>query len=501
MNVLTGGRPVPVAGGERETRTLSGDSPNLRREPVFTERRRSVTALLGATAIGVYVLVVAGATAAIAKAARACPTWPTCQGPVLSDPALAVAWGHRITAVAVGVLVVVTAVAAFRQRESTRRRVLAALALALALFPVQVALGAVVVVDGPTAPTTGAHLVVGMVIFSALAVALAWELEPADADDKGIGLQFDRGESSDEPADAPAVSELPPATRAKATLFAYFRLTKPRLMWLLCLVAAAGMALASTTGPDLTVRTVVLTLGGGVLSIGASGTFNHVLERDRDKQMDRTSDRPIATHQLPARNAVAFGLVLAVASLLVFARVNLLAAALGLSAIVFYSVVYTLVLKPNTVQNTVIGGFAGALPALIGWVAITGSIGLPAVALAGLIFLWTPAHFYNLALAYKEDYARGGFPMLPVVRGEATTRKHILLYLAATLSAAVVLAAVTTLGWVYAATTSCFGAVFLWAVVRLHRERDEAAAFRAFHASNAYLGALLLAIVVDALAL
>jgi protoheme IX farnesyltransferase len=288
-------------------------------------------------------------------------------------------------------------------------------------------------------------------------------------------------------------------SRVTQTVVAYVRLTKPRLMWLLCLVAAAAMALAG--GPALVVETVVLTLGGGVLAIGASGTFNHVLERDRDKRMDRTSDRPMATHQVPARNAVGFGLVLAVASLLVFAAVNLLVAALGLVAILFYSVVYTLVLKPNTVQNTVIGGFAGALPALIGWAAVAGRIDLPALVLAGVIFLWTPAHFYNLALAYKEDYARGGFPMMPVVRGEATTRKHVLLYLAATLLASIALAALTDLGLLYAAATSVVGAVFLWAVVRLHRERDEEAAFRAFHASNAYLGALLIAIVVDALAL
>jgi len=273
---------------------------------------------------------------------------------------------------------------------------------------------------------------------------------------------------------------------------------KPRLMWLLCLVAAAGMALAA--GSALTVRTVVLTLGGGVLAIGASGTFNHVLERDRDRRMSRTSDRPVATHQLPARNAVAFGLALTVAALAVFVQVNPLAAGLGLAAIVFYSVIYTLVLKPNTVQNTVIGGAAGALPALIGWAAVTGRVGVPGLVLAGVIFLWTPAHFYNLALAYKEDYARGGFPMMPVVRGEATTRKHILLYLAATLLAAVALTAVADLGWLYAGTTSAFGAVFLWAVVRLHRERTESAAFRAFHASNAYLGAVLVAVVVDALA-
>ena len=183
-----------------------------------------------------------------------------------------------------------------------------------------------------------------------------------------------------------------------------------------------------------------------------------------------------------------------------FLTVNVLAAALGLAAILFYSVVYTLVLKPNTVQNTVIGGAAGALPALIGWAAVTGKVGLPGLALAGIIFLWTPAHFYNLALAYKDDYARGGFPMLPVVRGETVTRKHILLYLAATLLAASALAALTDLGWLYAGTTVLFGGVFLRAVVRLHRERTESAAFRAFHASNAYLGALLLAVVVDALA-
>jgi protoheme IX farnesyltransferase len=476
-------------------------------------RARSLPALLATTAMGVYVLVVGGATAAIAEAARACPTWPTCNGPVLGDPALAVAWSHRLTAALVGVLVVATAAVAVRHRATVRRRTLAAVALALALFPVQVALGAVVVVRGPTALTSGAHLAVGMAIFSALALALAWtlELESDDADDSetvsldepttATGADDAPGDDGSDgergPADG-AISDLPPVARAKATAFAYFRLTKPRLMWLLSLVAAAAMALAA--GPALTVETVVLTLGGGVLAIGASGTFNHVLERDRDRRMNRTSDRPTATEQIPVQNAVAFGLVLAVASLVVFLQVNRLTAALGLVAIVFYSVVYTLVLKPNTVQNTVIGGFAGALPALIGWAAVTGGVGLPALVLAGVIFLWTPAHFYNLALAYKEDYARGGFPMMPVVRGEVTTRKHILLYLAATLLASVALAAQTDLGVLYAATTSGVGAVFLWAVVRLHRERDERAAFRAFHASNAYLGALLLAIVVDALA-
>ncbi|MFC6938474.1 heme o synthase [Salinirubellus sp. GCM10025818] len=460
---------------------------------------KRLTRLLSAAVVGVYLLVVVGATAALADAARACGTWPGCSlsGPV--GPALAVAVGHRVAAAVVGLLVLVAAVAAWRSETSSRIRW--ALAVALVLYPIQVLVGAFVAVLGAPALVAGGHLLVGAAIFSALVLALAWHLEAeTGADDRPTG----RPEPAFDP-DEPVESPEPPspaygsiAARAKGTARAYFQLTKPRLMWLLCLVASAGMALAA--GPGLSVGTVVATLGGGVLAIGASGTFNHVLERDVDARMDRTSDRPVATHQVPVRNAVVFGLALAVLSLVAFLTVNLLAAVLGLVAILFYSVVYTLLLKPNTVQNTVIGGLAGALPALIGWAAVTGEVGLPGLALAGVVFLWTPAHFYNLALAYRDDYERGGFPMMPVVRGETETRKHILLYLGATLLGASVLSALTDLGWLYAATTVGLGAVFLVAVVRLHYERSEGAAFRAFHASNAYLGLLLVAIVVDSLA-
>jgi len=461
-------------------------------------RRPRFTTLLAASALGVYLLVVAGATASIADAVHSCSTWPTCQGSLLGDTGLAVAWTHRLLAAVVGALVLSAAVAGVR--ANANHRVLGALAVALVLYPAQIALGAFVATSEASGQLPGAHLGTGMAIFSALVGALAWQLEAetGSADETPVGETVEVPEITDRGGGAPATGTLSTRERLTATAYAYFRLMKPRLMWLLCLVAAAGMALAA--GPALTTRTIVLTLGGGVLAIGASGTFNHVLERDIDKRMDRTSDRPIATHQLPVRNALAFGLTLAVGSLALFWQVNVLAAALGLAAILFYSVVYTLILKPNTVQNTVIGGFAGSLPALIGWVAVTGRFDLPGLALAGVIFLWTPAHFYNLALAYKEDYAKGGFPMLPVVRGETETRKHIVYYLGATLIAAGAMVSITSLGPLYAATTALLGAVFLWAVVRLHREQTEQAAFRAFHASNAYLGLLLLAIVVDALA-
>jgi len=469
-----------------------------------------VPTLLAAAAVGVYLLIVIGATTTLSNAAAACTTWPAC-GIDLSDPQLLIAWGHRVAAVLVGLVVLAAIVATWR--APAPRRAKAVLTVPFVLYPVQVGIGALAATTSAGWVST-AHLVCGVGIFTGLVVALAWTLE---AETLGIDVFDERAttdapstespsepavtETDTEPASTrqPSMADVGPIERARTVGAAYFRLMKPRLMWLLCLVAAAGMALAA--GPTLDAGTVVRVLGGGVLAIGASGTFNHVLERDIDRRMQRTADRPLATDEVGVRNAMAFGCVLAVASLWLFATVNLLAAALGLCAILFYSVIYTLVLKPNTVQNTVLGGAAGALPAIIGWVGVTGRIGIPGLALAGVIFLWTPAHFYNLALAYKDDYERGGFPMLPVVRGERVTRRHVLWYLGATLLGASVLAAVAELGWLYAAATVAFGGLFLWAVVRLHRERTEDAAFRAFHASNAYLGAVLAAIVIDAIVL
>jgi protoheme IX farnesyltransferase len=462
----------------------------------------SFPGLLAAAAMAVYLLLLVGATTALTDAASACTAWPAC-GDGLALPTTTagyIALGHRLAAVAVGLLVVVVLVAAWRGPEP--RRVRTAATLSAVLYPLQAGLGAVV------ATTAGgwlraAHLLVGMGIFGGLVAALTWTLESRTATPDATTDTSEPSTGAPAPVDTertePPTLPSDPLARAKMVAYAYFRLTKPRLMWLLCLVASAGMALAGSVAPGLTPRVMVATLAGGVLSIGSAGTLNHVFERDIDRKMQRTSDRPLATDIVSVPKALAFAAVLGVASVALFASVNLLAAVLGLGAIAFYSVVYTLLLKPNTVQNTVIGGAAGALPALIGWVAVTGSFGWGGIALATVIFLWTPAHFYNLALAYKDDYERGGFPMMPVVRGEAVTRKHILWYLGATLVAAGALATMSALGPVYVLTSVLFGGVFLWAVVRLHYERSDGAAFRAFHASNAYLGALLLAIVVDTL--
>ncbi|MFA9516023.1 heme o synthase [Halopenitus sp. H-Gu1] len=464
-------------------------------------RQDRFPALLAATTMGVYLLLVVGATTTLSNAATACAAWPAC-GNGYTLPAETVGWiaiGHRLLALGVGALVVATVVSAFRR--STSRRVRVSLSIVTLAYPLQAGLGAyVAIADAST--TSVLHLAVGIVIFAASMAALTWWLEEETGDSNESPSP-----SPTRPTDAEASSfeNDPTGTvpetgwpRIKATAAAYVRLMKPRLMWLLCLVAAAAMALAGGSG--FTPRTVALTLAGGSIAIGASGTFNHVLERDVDRRMQRTADRPLAVDLVSVRRAITFGLLLTLLSVGLFWLVNPLAAALGLLAIVFYSVVYTLVLKPNTVQNTVLGGAAGSLPALIGWAAVTGEIGGGGLLLAALIFLWTPAHFYNLALAYQDDYERGGFPMMPVVRGETATHRHILWYLGATLVAAAVLAATAdALGALYVGVGVTLGAVFLWAVVRLHYERTESAAFRAFHASNAYLGLLLLAVVLDSI--
>ena len=354
------------------------------------------------------------------------------------------------------------------------------------------AIGAQAALAGPSTVIAPLHLVTAMIIFSALMTALVWQLDaesPAETHTEGASPT----------AEDPPAGEVPtaPDPGPLGVLRAYVRLTKPYLWWLLSFVALASMGLAAGGVPPLDVT--VATITGGVLAIGASGTFNHVLERDLDRKMQRTADRPLATEQVGVRRALAFGVTLAVASVAVFASINWLAAALGLAAIAYYSVVYTLVLKPNTVQNTVIGGLAGSFPAFIGAAAATETIGLPALLLGLVIFLWTPAHFYNLALVYREDYARGGVPMFPVVRGEAATRTHILGWLAATLLAAAALATVGGLGPLYALTVVVFGAAFLLTVVDLHRRPSRGTAWRSFHASNAFLGAVLVAVVVDAL--
>ncbi len=284
----------------------------------------------------------------------------------------------------------------------------------------------------------------------------------------------------------------------------YLALTKPRIIELLLVTTVPVMFLAEGGVPSLWL--VVATLVGGSLSAGAANTFNSVYDRDIDRLMHRTSNRPMVTGEVTPRNAVLFGVVLTVVSTAWFALVvNVLSAVLSLVAIVLYAVGYTVLLKRRTSQNIVWGGVAGCMPTLIGWSAVTGTVGWPAVVLFGVIFFWTPPHYWPLSMAFRDDYSAAGVPMLPVEQGPVTVGQRIVAYSWVMVATSLVLVPVADMGYVYAGTAVVAGAVFLVEAHRLLRAARAGTTglalrpMRLFHYSITYVTVLFLAVAVDPL--
>jgi len=295
---------------------------------------------------------------------------------------------------------------------------------------------------------------------------------------------------------APAIETpaLAVGSRARQTVSDYIELTKPKVQSLLLLTTIATMYVAGDPSPLL----VFLTCLGGYLSAGGAGAVNHWFDRDIDVKMARTATRPIPAGRVAPRSALIFGCTLAALSLLELSvAVNPLAAALSFSGFLGYVFIYTVWLKRRTPQNIVIGGAAGAVPPLVAWAAVTGSVSGTAVMLFFIVFFWTPPHFWALSLLMKDEYAKVGIPMLPVVRGEEETRRQILLY-------SILLYAVTQLpfcaggfGGIYLAASMLLGLGFVAGAVRLYRRADRASALRLYLYSLAYLALLFCAMVAD----
>ena len=277
----------------------------------------------------------------------------------------------------------------------------------------------------------------------------------------------------------------------------YVALTKPRIIPLLLVTALGGMFLAARGAPDASL--VLLVLGGGALASGGASAMNHAMDRDIDERMKRTRDRPVASGRVGPYQAVAFGIALNVfAFALLSTLVNPLSAVLTLSATLFYVLIYTKVLKRTTPQNIVIGGAAGAIPPMVGWTAVTGQLDLSALYLFAIVFFWTPPHFWALALILKDDYARAGVPMLPVVAGVDDTKTSILLYSVLLLALALMFsAAEASLGWIYLMSSSVLGIGFVGLAWRLKRRPEIEGARAVFFYSMIYLAALFLAMMVD----
>ena len=282
-----------------------------------------------------------------------------------------------------------------------------------------------------------------------------------------------------------------------STVRAYIALTKPRIIELLLVTTVPTMVLAAGGLPS--VWLVLATLVGGTLAAGSANAINCWADRDIDSLMQRTAHRPLARHVVPPSHALRFGIVLgALSAVLLWLTVNPLSAVLAVAAILFYVFVYTLGLKRRTSQNIVIGGAAGAFPVLIGWSAVTGGLAVPAWVLFGIVFAWTPPHFWALAMRYREDYARAGVPMLPVVASEWVTTVQILAYTVVLVSFSLMLGPVADLGVIYLVAAVGLGAWFISSCWRLYRAPSPDQAMRVFRVSISYLGLLFVAMAIDA---
>jgi protoheme IX farnesyltransferase len=301
----------------------------------------------------------------------------------------------------------------------------------------------------------------------------------------------------DTTVETPRGSRVGPLRKVKG----YIALTKPRVVELLLVTTAPVMILAARGIPDLWL--VLVTLVGGYFSAGSAHAFNSYLERDLDMKMQRTQKRPLVTGDITPREALVFAWATAVGSTLVFGLlVNWLAAALSVVAILIYVVLYTLVLKRRTPQNIVWGGAAGCMPVLIGWAAVTGSLDWAPLILFGVVFLWTPAHYWPLSMRYRDDYAAAEVPMLAVVRGHSAVGLQVVLYAWATVVCSLLLVPVAPMGVLYAVVATLSGA---WFIVESHRlyagaiRGEELKPMRVFHASITYLTLVFVAVGIDPL--
>ncbi|MBI4259949.1 MAG: protoheme IX farnesyltransferase [Actinobacteria bacterium] len=393
---------------------------------------------------------------------------------------------HRVAAAAVGVLLLVLVARAWTMANRALDLVLFSTGAA-ALFLVQAVVGAATIWTDRAAWTVVGHVTVAALIWGLL-VALATVSKRLAGRRPAISATLE-----EEGRPAPARSS---GLRDRTT--AYFQLTKPRIIELLLVTTVPAMILAADGLPSLWL--VAATVVGGTLAAGGANAINCYLDRDIDEVMYRTRLRPLPRGRVSPENALTFGLALgATAFFLLGTTVNVLAAALAVAALLFYVFVYTVWLKRRSPQNIVIGGAAGAVPVLVGWAAVTGTVGLPAWALFLIVFLWTPPHFWALSLRHEREYASAGVPMLPVVRGREETVRSILRYSVALAASTLLLVPAAHMGAVYVVAAVVLGLAFVARAARLRRAFTPALAWGLFRFSIAYLGLLFAAVAADRL--
>jgi protoheme IX farnesyltransferase len=447
------------------------------------DRGRGFGRLTTWTVVSTGLLLLVGTYVRASDAQLVFTDWPLMDGrlvPALGGAATAM-FAHRVLAAATFLLVLWTAIRA-RASQAGRDEIRLS-TLALLLFVGQILSGAANVWTRLRPWAVVLHVALSVLIWSTL-VALAAVARIRDAE-IAAAVPGDDATRSD-----------PGSVRE--TIQAYVRLTKPRIVVLLLITTVPAMILARGGLPSLSL--VLATLIGGSIAAGSANAINMYLDRDIDEIMRRTRTRPLPAHAVTPERALAFGFVLgAVSYFFLSITVNVLAATLALSAIAFYVFVYTMWLKRSTAQNIVIGGAAGAVPALVGWAAVTGTVAAPAWILFAIVFVWTPPHFWALAMRYRQDYAAAGVPMLPVVRGDDETRRQIFLYSLVLFGTTLLLVPIGGMGPVYLATAIVLGGVFVWRALVLWRHPAPARAWALFQYSIVYLAGLFGSVAIDAL--
>src|SRR3989441_3580681 len=456
--------------------------------PEHPAKTRKFAQLAISNALLVYILMLFGSYVTGSEAGLACLGWQLCTPAswAVSNHLADINILHRVFAVFVGLVMLWTVIAALRRRRVAPGQAIVGLVGGI-LFVCQAIAGGLIVLLKEPAFVAGLHLALATAVWGTLVLLAALASNQLRAAPQQQEIE------KMEQAEAEAKKDI---GVVRQTIANYVDLMKPHVTVLLLGVTAAAMAIAKQGLPPLVL--VIPTLLGGAMAAGSANCINCYIDRDIDQIMGRTQRRSLPSGRVEPQQALIFGIILGVASFIILiAFVNLLSAVLACSAILFYVFVYTLGLKRTSTQNIVIGGAAGAVPVLVGWAAVTNSLSLPAIWLFAIIFFWTPPHFWALSLLIQKDYEKAGIPMLPVVKGEAETRRQILLYSLLLLALTLVLFAMGIMGYFYLTGAVILGSGLVYLAIRLWRDQSKKWARTLFWYSNIYLAALFAIMVLD----
>ena len=454
---------------------------SVRRESARSGRlvyRSPFARLTRVALVGLFILLVSGTLVTVTNAGAACGSWPLCNGGLPQTGLAWLAFTHRLAVLIAGLLIGGQFVSAWKSQRSQPVLLPAATGSFLLLFG-QVYIGALNTTRGFPAELVGLHAAAAAGMWAAQVILV-------------IAAGFEARSMEDERAEA--AQPLPLGRRFKDFII----LSKPIIVLLLLVTTYAGMVVGGRAIPSIALT--FWTLLGGALAAGGSSALNQYIDRETDKDMQRTAKRPLPDGRLMPAEGLAYGLGACLAAFFLLAgTVNLLTALLSLAGMVYYVLIYSIWLKHITVQNIVIGGGAGAIPPLVGWAAATGGLNVPALFLFAIIFFWTPPHFWALALVRRKDYARGRVPMLPVVRGEAVTRKQILIYTVELVALTLLMPILNMAGTVYLISALILGLWLISTAWRVYKGNGNKDAWKMYRYSSMYLAFLMLALVIDVL--